>query len=182
MTDRCASCGLDVYDGGELCPICRGDAPSSVAANGTNSPVESSTAASLTVLQRAALDAIAEHGGVVDAARALGCNHGIISLARDGNDFPKARCVLGLPPKTVEVPPCPDCGQVHEVKATCTDKLRKRRARPNRVRLHYEAGYGDEGRAVDVEIRDEMRAAGCESFTEWVDKLREKSNEGVRTN
>ena len=175
MTDTCAACGLDVYDGGQLCPICRADPPPGFAPNGENSRVESSTDSGWTDLQRAAANVIAEYGGVMKAARALGCNHGVISLAAKGEDFPKARHVLGLPPKAIEVRPCPDCGQLHELKATCPHELQKQRSGPKRYRLHYEAGRGRSGREQRETIVAEMEAAGCESFTEYVDLLRQEN-------
>lgn len=47
------------------------------------------------------------------------------------------------------------------------------KARGKRYRLHYNCGRGAPGRERDAEIRRAIAAAGCESFTEWVDNLRE---------
>ena len=91
------------------------------------------------------------------------------------------------PPETVPVEPCSVCGEAHTVPWCTKEKgdplpppapKPKRAPRPKRHRLHYECGRGDEGATVDAEIRAEMEAAGVSSFTEYVDLLRRKVNDG----
>lgn len=171
MTNRCAACGLDVYDGGQLCPICRADPPPGFAPNGENSRVESSTDSGWTDLQRAAVKAIATHGGVMKAARALGCNHGVISLAAKGEDFPKARHVLGLPPKAIEVRPCPDCGQLHEQKATCPHELQKARQKRQKV---YTLAFRFKSREDFDRARDAVGKDRTAWLMEMIDKEESK--------
>lgn len=104
---RCGACGQyqpDVQNG--RCATCR-QSPNGAQADDSRA-VDFSTTKSeptMTPLQQAAIDAIKEYGGLRAAGRALEVNHGIIGLARDGKDFPAAREALGLPPRTVEVPP-----------------------------------------------------------------------------
>lgn len=44
------------------------------------------------------------------------------------------RHILGLPPRTVEVAPCVQCGELHEQKTTCPHELQ--RARRNRPKVY----------------------------------------------
>ena len=108
-------------------------------------------------MQRRAIAAIKKHGGVRKAARAKKCNHGVIIMARDGDDFPKAREVFGLPPATVTVPP---------------DMVKKRKPSKRsrtRIRSAVHHGYGDEGRAHRERMRTWLAGMGYESLTEYVE-------------
>ena len=142
----CAACGLidaPYYDADGLCPLCSPEFNERHGSNGKESgvirAVESSTTYDLnqspSELQRRALDAITTYGGIRPAARALGdklgekVNHGVIGLAARGEDFPKARHVLGLPPEPVPVYPCPECGQVHKQLKSCRPSPRSGKRR-----------------------------------------------------
>lgn len=85
----CAACGLtaDVYDEDGRCALCSGD----TRENGSSARIQAGQACTtedvrnLSKLQRAALEAISEHGSMRAAADALGLNHAAISRALDGH-------------------------------------------------------------------------------------------------
>lgn len=87
---------------------------------------------------------------------------------------PKVDYALGFreQPPAVPVPPCAECGKVHDQLHTCPHELQKARTRPPRIRSHYEHGYGDAGAKHKAELQAEWEAAGCDSFTDYVDYLR----------
>lgn len=145
MTDtRCTTCGLiaDYLDADGRCSFCAEllkTSPRNGHRNGRNQAVETPTTCGMddssSELQKRARNAILTYGGIRPAALALGeklgetINHGVIALAARGEDFPKARHVLGLPPEPVPVYPCPECGKVHKQLKTCKPgrKASKRR-------------------------------------------------------
>ena len=145
----CAACGLidaPYYDADGLCPLCspefdEGHGPNDMGIS-QNRPVLVSTTPDMnqpsSLLQQRALQAIDTYGGLRPAARKLGemagekVNHGVIGMAAKGKDIPQARRVLGLPPKTVTIETCPDCGHIHRQLKSCTQ-----RRKPNKRRLAF---------------------------------------------
>lgn len=58
--------------------------------------------------------------------RKLGVNKGLVCRVRDGGYSEMVCLALGLDiVKPVEMPICLECGEVHEIKATCDDKRHK---------------------------------------------------------
>ncbi len=188
MIDKCAACGLKDaphYDENGLCPLC---SPEFVAPKPQMGIREKQNAG---VTARDILDTgylpqliaeraegeISRFGGVRKAAvgltKELGhrVTPGVVSLARKGRDIPSTRRAMGLPLASVEVRPCPECGELHEQKATCPRELQRARKRPRRHRLHYECGRGAPGRERADELRAEMQALGIANFTRFVNIL-----------
>ena len=114
-----------------------------------------------TKLARKANRAILEHGGVVEAARALNVNHGVISRARKGISTPAALKAFNMPPDTVEVSP---------------DMVLKRPRRPDkkkRHRSHVEHGRGPDGLAHKRQMHAWLSRNGWDSLSEAVESLME---------
>lgn len=110
-----------------------------------------------------------ERFGFMGAVQRIGVNKGLVYRAwKDATYSPTLRKALDLPPVAVPVPPCSSCGRVHTQHKQCDDKRKARRCKAN--------GYLR--RAVWLHESDlpqleaEMHAAGCESFSDYVDWLR----------
>lgn len=176
MTDpRCDTCGVvaPVLNAKGECALCNpdfggGEGSNGSSANGSAAGKASTIYASIvpdTELQRRAIEAILKYDGLRPAAHKLSkekgwpVNHGIVALAAKGEDFPKARKVFDLPPKVVEVPPCPNCGEAHTVDWCVVEgppvTKGRRQQEQKRHRRAASFGKGDEGAALAAEW-DEM--------------------------
>jgi 4-hydroxy-3-methylbut-2-en-1-yl diphosphate synthase IspG/GcpE len=65
-------------------------------------------------------------GNQSKVARKLGINRGLISYQLKGGHSPTLIEALGLPSATKQVPVCSECGKIHDMIATCHDRLSDR--------------------------------------------------------